>query len=443
MQKNLMSLAATCIAVFALFALAVMPTFGYNPPNGPNNMTANVSQPNTHGLAALKALDVLQGDGRAAVKAFYAPHVQYLLNGTRQADTGGGEFSVAGQAIPKNSFTHFYNPATGKGFVLDFGEYNSIKSFVSFLSLAPWKYLTLKGPHPSMADMADWYYAQAVRAIRQGNTAQAMTYLGYVLHYVSDATVPQHVADEGAQKPGSQHVEYENYCDNVTKITGFPHAANGGMYKPDSWTPSQYVKDAASYSKPLLSKAKSPSQFAQACNPMVPLAEKYCAGILDRFYRLRNSEQFSVVVVTIDRVKAVSYWIKSKELDYPDDADFYAYVTIDGRQYDTGVVDGTDDMSPQTILPYVWVFPKWISATSGTKQIKFAVWDDDGITGDDKAYICPKSGEKELWINYNLATGAVTGDTSANKSGTKTSVHTKGNHDGDEAEIWFNIQKWP
>lgn len=424
-------------------ALIAAPVMAYNPPNGPNNMTANVSQPNAHGTIALKALVVLQGDGKGAVKAFYDPYTQYLLNGTRQADTGGGEFTVAGQAVPKNSFTHFYNPGTGKGFVLDFGEYNCIKNAISFLSLAPWKYMTLKGPHPSMADMADWYYAQAVRSARQGNMPQAMTYLGYVLHYVSDATVPQHVTDEGAQKPGSQHVAYETYCDTACMATGFPHATNGGLYKPDSWTPSQYVKDAASYSRPLLAQAKDPSRFGQVANPMIPLAEKYCAGLLDRFFRLRSTEQFSVVVVTIDRVKAWDYWINTKELDYPDDADFYAYVTIDGRQYDTGVVDGTDDMSPQTILPYVWVFPKWIPATSGTRQIKFAVWDDDGITGDDKAYICPKSGEKELWIDYNLATGAVTGDKSATKSGTSTSVYSKGNHDGDEAEIWFHIERWP
>jgi len=434
---------ARVLASIIILAIIAAPGYCYNPPNGPNNMTANVAQPNAHGLAALKALTILQNDGKGATKAFYDPYTQYLLNGTRQADTGGGEFTIAGQAIPKNSFTHFYNPSTGKGFVLDFGEYNGIKNAISFLSLAPWKYLTLKGPHPSMADMADWYYAQAVRAIRQGNTPQAMTYLGYVLHYVSDATVPQHVTDEGAQKPGSQHVAYENFCDTASAANGFPHAVNGGLYKPDSWTPSQYVKDAASYSRPLIAQAKNSSTFNQAATPMIPLAEKYCAGILDRFFRLRNSEQFSVVVVTIDEVKAVSYWIKTKELDYPDDADFYAYVTIDGRQYDTGVVDGTDDMYPQTILPYVWVFPKWITATSGTKQIKFAVWDDDGITGDDKAYICPKSGEKELWINYDLSTGAVTGDTSASKSGTSTSVHTKGNHDGDEAEIWFHIEKWP
>lgn len=321
--------------------------------------------------------------------------------------------------------------------MLNFGEYDSIKSAISFLSLAPWKYCTLKGPHPSMADMADWYYAKAVKSVRAGNTADAMTNLGYVLHYVSDATVPQHVADEGAQ-----HQEYENYCDNAIKVSNFPHAGSGGMYKPDSWSPGQYVKNAASYSKPLLSKAKNSSQFGSACAPMVPLAERYCAGILDRFYRLRLSEQFSVVVVKIDRVKAWGYYRPWKDLDNPDDADFYAYVTIDGRQYNTGVVDGTDNMYPQTILPYCWFFPKWLSGSVTNPQIKIAIWDDDGVTGDDKAYICPKKGEKELWINYKLSTGAVTGDKTASRSGTKTSVYTKGNHDGDEAEVWFNIEKW-
>jgi len=419
------------------------PAIAYNPPNGPNNTTADMSQPNAHGTIALKALDILGADGKSAAKAFFEPYKQQLLNGTRAADTGGGEFTVAGQAVPKNSFTHFYNPSTQKGFVLDMGEYNPIKNAISFLSLAPWKYMTLKGPHPSMADMADWYYAQAVKAMRANNKAGAMAYLGYVLHYVADATVPQHVTDEGAQKPGSQHVAYENFCDNAIKASNFPHATSGGLYKPDSWSPGQYIKDAASYSKPLLSKAKNTSQFGQACTPMIPLAERYSAGLLDRFYRKWQSEQFAVVVVTIDRCKAVDHWIPTRDLDNPDDADFYAHVWIAGRQYETGVVDGTDDMSPNTLVPYAWVFPKWISSPPSKVQVKIALWDDDGLTGDDKAYICPKKNQKELWVDYELSTGKVTGDTTAGRSGTKTSVHTKGNHDGDDAEIWFNIEKWP
>lgn len=431
---------ATIVFILLLNTLTV---FAYNPPNGPNNTTANMDQPNAHGTTILKAFNVLNGDGKQATANFFMPYKQQLLNGVRQADTGGGDFTIAGQAVPKNSFTHFYNPSTNKGFVLDMGEYNCIKNAISYLSLAPWKYMTLKGPNPSMADMADWYYAKAVKSMRAGNTADAMTNLGYVLHYMGDATVPQHVKDEGAQKPGSMHVEYENHCDTACKASNFPHAASGGMYKPDSWIPSDYIKDAASYSAPLIGKAKNSSTFGQASAPMIPLAEKYCAGIMDRFYRLWRTEQFRVVVVTIDRVKAVDYYRPWKDLDNPDDADFYAYVTIDGRTYETGVVDGTDDMSPNSLIPYAWVFPKWIKAANPNPQIKFAIWDDDGVTGDDKAYICPKSGEKELWINYNTVNGQVTGDTSASRSGAKTSVHTKGNHDGDEAEIWFTIENWP
>jgi len=135
------------------------------------------------------------GDGKAQTAAFFEADLASVVKRTREADVGGGSFSIAGQTIDKNSFTHFHNPTTQRGFVLDPGEFNFIKNALSFLSLAPWRYFTLKGPFPSMADMADWYYAKAVKEMRSGNRAKAFEYLGYVLHYVSDATVPQHVSD--------------------------------------------------------------------------------------------------------------------------------------------------------------------------------------------------------------------------------------------------------
>ena len=429
------------ITLTALTTLLSSATFAYN---APTSSTDPLRDPRAHGIVALKALTVLQGDGKDDAKAFHDTHLQQLLKGTREADTGGGEFSLAGHRIPKNSFTHFYNPSTGKGFVLDFGKYNWLKNFVSYLSLAPWEYFTLKGPHPSMADMADWYYAKAVQAMRAGNKGQALEYLGYVLHYVADATVPQHVADEGAQKPGSKHQEYEDFCDTQVVLGDFPHAALGGEYRPDATIPSDYVKGAAVLTRPLLSKAMNPSQYVLACRDLIPVAEKCCAGILDRFFRLWQSEQFRVAVVTIDRVRAKTYYIPGRSLDCPDQADLYAHVTIDGRRYDTGAVDGRDDMRPNALIPHAWVFPKWISGGRSSVPIRIAIWDDDGVTADDQAYISPKKNKKELEINYNLHTGNVTGDTSADASGGRTSVHTKGNHSsGDEAQIWFHIDRLP
>lgn len=429
-----------CLLCVLCVAMLASPGACYNPP-GSGDPVAN---PNAHGKIALKALDVLHNDGKTNVEAFFNTHIYNLVKGTREADTGGGEFTIAGQAVPKNSFTHFYNPATGKGFVLDMGEYNCIKNGLSFLSLIPWKYCTLKGPHPSMSDMADYYYAKAVREMKANNKAMAMEYLGYVLHYVSDATVPQHVCDEGAQKPGSNHVNYENACDTYALSPSFPHANSGGSYRGVDWTPGRYVRDVASYSRPLLSKAKDPSQYYSAASQMIPLAERYCAGVLNRFYLNWNTEQFRMVAVKVERIKAIDYWIPSRDLDNPDDADFYAYVKIDGKTYETSIVDGTDDMSPNTLVPYAWFFPKWISGNPSSIRIEIAVWDDDGITGDDKAYICPKKNEKELWIDYNLSTGAVSRDTSATASGSITSVYARGNHSsGDEAEIWFTVERLP
>jgi len=224
MQRSTCSIPTLFLTVASLVLVCVLPVMGYNPPGSGNPM----SDPKTHGTIAIKAMGVLRGDGRGHIADFYQPELVSLVRGTREADVGGGSFSIVGQRIDKNSFTHFYNPSTGKGFVLDLGEFNVIKNCLSFLSLAPWKYFTLKDPFPSMADMADWYYAKAVLEMRSGNKAKAFEYLGYVLHYISDATVPQHVSDEGAQKPGSQHVEYENACDTIACGNGFPHATSGG-----------------------------------------------------------------------------------------------------------------------------------------------------------------------------------------------------------------------
>jgi len=67
---------------------------------------------------------------------------------------------------------------------------------------------------------------------------------------------------------------------------GFPHAASGGKYKPSNIIPGDCLREVAVLSQSLLSQAKNPPQFRSACINSVPLAEKYCAGVLDRFFRL-------------------------------------------------------------------------------------------------------------------------------------------------------------
>src|SRR5687768_11469852 len=126
------------IAAAALFVAAAAPARAYKPPAGPDSMTAYPEgdsrfNPHTHGWILLKAIDVLQGDGQAEIADFFRRHKQELLNGVRQADTANAfplpfSIPILGREVPLNVFSHFYNPATARGFVLHLDEFAIIKT---------------------------------------------------------------------------------------------------------------------------------------------------------------------------------------------------------------------------------------------------------------------------------------------------------------------------
>ncbi|BBD63005.1 hypothetical protein NIES2109_58550 (plasmid) [Nostoc sp. HK-01] len=166
-----------------IFCSPLQKAWAYNPPVGFNGSTtvADISQPRGHGTMGLKAIDVLRGDGFSTIANFFNAYRQEILNGELQPDTFGTPFAVSVPGIyttpplPGSSFSHFYNPATGKGLVLDFGKYNFAVDAAQFVSLGSWELYTLTGPQPGSNDMADWSYAQAVDEMRKGNTAKAVT----------------------------------------------------------------------------------------------------------------------------------------------------------------------------------------------------------------------------------------------------------------------------
>ena len=177
--------------------------------------------------------------------------------------------------------------------------------------------------------MTDWLYAQAVQEMRAGNLPAAMTNLGEALHLLADCTVPQHATDWGAERPGNHHEQYEIAVDNL--LGELPRPTSGGASRPD-WRPGQFTEYAAQCSTPLLEQAKSSSLAVNklAAQQLVPLAAQLSAGLLDRFFQLWSTEDFSVAVVMINRVKAIPAYrtvlgVKvrdvTRDLDYPDPAD--------------------------------------------------------------------------------------------------------------------------
>ena len=440
-------------AAGSLLFLSALPLWGYKPPAGPrsnpnNQFVANLEEPHAHGTIALKAIDVLRGDGQAEMADFFHQFRQELLNGVRQADEAGA-WVVLGKNIPRNTFSHFYNPATRKGFVLHLDELGIIRALLTpVFSVAAWQLNTLKGPHPASPDMCDWAYAEAVQAMRQNNTRRAIEKLGWAIHYVADGTVPQHATDEGLQKPGSHHAQYEAACDDM--LPRIPHAVSGGVYM-DHKRPGEFVEHACGLSAPLLPLAKNSRTYEQAARSMIPLAERLTAGLLARFFRRWKSEQFTVVVARIDSVEALpGYRILfgkkiadlTRNIDSPDEADFYANVMIDGREYATGIIDGENEIRPNSFVPFCWVFPRWTTRT-GTVQVRVRLHDDDTLTSDDHIDITPTSATRDLVLTYNLGNGVISGHRSAAETSGRTLVTAQGDDMGDIARVSLRFDRLP
>ncbi|MGC4047581.1 MAG: zinc dependent phospholipase C family protein [Armatimonas sp.] len=250
-------LAVLCIS--ALFATPVLayPAPAGADPNGTDRFNASLSEGDlnagaerlkngrlhTHGRILMASLNVLQGDGKTAVAGACRANIQALMNGLMQADTGQGEvtFRIAGfpaATFEPASMSHFYDVTRGgAGLTLDLGGAgNTLAGLIKVFSGASWQTSTLLGPHPASTDMCEYHYARAVDWMRKGNVGEAYTHLGFAIHYVQDATVPQHVTNQSGATPGSNHVEYETRCDELTRPDrGFVHAASGGTYRTD-WT---------------------------------------------------------------------------------------------------------------------------------------------------------------------------------------------------------------
>ena len=445
-SRRLLLCTLVAIGLWLVFALQA---FGYVPPDGPNGVTANLNAPHGHGTIILQALAILAGDSHADEYAFYNTYRQQLLDGARKADEGEGAMTipVLGTEVSHKSYSHFYNPATGQGFQLHLPGMGT----ASLGSLAPWKYFTLKGPHTAGTDMTDWLYAQAVQEMRAGNVNAALTDLGEALHLLADCTVPQHATDQGAERPFSHHVEYEAAVDAM--LGQLPKPTSGGLYHLD-WRPDGFTAYAAQSSAPYLEQAKSTDTATNklAAQAMVPLAERLSAGLLDRFFQTWSTEDFSVAVLTISHVKAIPGYrtvlgVKvrdtSLDLDSPDEADFYAKVWVNNREYDTGVVDGADDMYPNILSYYDWVFPNWVSGQSSAIPLKIQIWDQDTVTADDHADINSAAGNPDLSLTYNLGTNALTGDLTAPANYLALTSQSSSGTIGDGASLDFVCQRVP
>ncbi|GEM_PF-1006762 len=438
---------------FVVFLLLTLQAFAYGPPSF-NDSHTQVENPHGHGTIILKAIDVLRNDGHTDMANLFNQYLAQLYEGAYQADQGGS-FSYLGVTLGRNYFSHFYEVSTGKGFYLT-SDYSNIEG-ISF----DWRVSTMRGPHAAATDMCNWYYAQAVGYMRDNNPSKAMEYMGYALHVLADLTVPHHATNIGAHQDRmgeefsidadasekTTHGVYEDAVDDALDANAIAHATYGGIYH-NNWRPSEFCLHAAQQSAQYINDIKyqdsGPQHFLPVARILIPLAERLSAGLMQRFYENWKNEEFTVVALQINRVKAIGSRC-DKYLDCPDDADFYVKVKIGNRQFPTsGVVEGEDDINPNVLSEYNWFYPVWLPTRSGTTPVEISLWDDDTATSDDHADIDPGGG-RDLDFSYNVVDGSVTGDVTVAASEQKTSIFVRGeNGDGqDRAEIWISATRDP
>lgn len=437
--------------VFLVLALVLLllvwEASAYGPPDFDQTLT-QVVKLNGHGEIIRQAVDILRVDGHEDMARFFSGYFPRLYWGAHQADQGGS-FEYLGVTLGRNYFSHFHEASTGKGFYLT-GMYSTVQQ-ISF----DWKVSTMRGPHASGADMVNYYYARAVEELRGGSIDSAMEYLGYALHVLADLTVPHHAGNIGAHQDRlgetiggkkTTHGAYEDAVDAFLAQNQIVHASSGGVYHLD-WLPGDYAVYAASQSASHLGSVKyqgeaNSSSFLEVANVMVPLAERFSAGLLRRFFEKWKDEDFTVAVLRIDRVKVLGTALQ--RLDTPDQADFYVKVRMGNRQFPQScVIEGGDEVEPNVLSEYNWFYPLWVGSCAGVASIEISLWDDDSVTGDDHADIDPGGGE-DLDLEWNLGSGSVTGDASA--TFTKSHAFTvsgKNTLGTDRAEIKFALSRYP
>jgi hypothetical protein len=485
MNKPLRTKRVAVWTLVFLFLLSSLSVSAYNPPEGDTSFQANYNAAwpitdgryNAHGSVVLQAIEVLAGDERQQEVEFFRAYREQLLSGAREADEGGGIYDMIVTDVPRNSYSHFWNPDTNQGFRMSDAIVSPLIQAIGG-ALPLWEISSTLGPHVSAADMADWQYAKAVDAMRRADNwsrlanaeevesfrQRAMRFLGYTLHLVADSTVPQHAADIGAQdKLFGNHEGYENLCDELIPL--IHHAQSDGIY--DVGRPSDYYHRGAQTSNSYADLARLPfdlflskeiiqhrktlqqaidglkqegidtaflppgiSEWIEQSDQvedhffpahLIRLSEQLCAGLLDRFYQQWAQEEFRVVTLTLNHVQAlpgekwvgwpINEWIgwKPYDVDNPDWADFYAKVTIAGREFRRGVIEEGDDIWPNTASAFNWVYPCWLSSTATAVPVVISLWDQDGVTGDDHVDISPQGG-RDLDFTYNPTSGEIAGD---------------------------------
>ncbi|MCR4393317.1 MAG: hypothetical protein NUV31_02980, partial [Dehalococcoidales bacterium] len=397
----------------------------------------NQGHDDAHALILRQAIQILYNDGynHIAAAAGATANLEAMLEGIKQADDEYGRILLEILGIDTANWnaagnTHYYNPEahpaqSGLKIGLLHGPDTTI--YLGYLglinirtSLVPGdgdsnRVFALRGPQPSADRLADWYYAKAVKAMREGNTYDAYLNLGKAIHMVQDLTVPHHAAD--SYGICDLHQEYENTADPVMErrsyiaTTAYPGDPSRTTYLPDLLA-SDFARSAAANSRGGLDDITRwwgwahdrESAYGDVYSVLLPLAQQLTAGLLYKFHQNWQTEPYSAIKLTVHRAAA---------LDDPDDigdAELFVSLTMvdpdkpDWRYEDfiTGYFGDEDEVRPGAYLGYdVWTFPYTSGAVKNSEVVEMVLglWDDDDID----AWTTSVSGWPNSWYQpHNL-----------------------------------------
>jgi len=354
----------------------------------------------THGALVRDALNYIDSlmssdsELRPLLSETIQSNVEALIEGAIDADHEGGDLTLFGRDIDRNSLSHFYNPDSAEGYraAQDVRWVQTLRSngmLAGFFSQA-------LGPTISAADMVNWYYARSIQFyLTRGDVRESVRSLGYALHLLSDLTVPQHATDCGEENGDHcSHSFYENYVDkrynefsNFTAmvkwedlLTNVQEASTNGLEA------GLLAEKAAKASAPLLPQAASgsPDDMNAVAEEMLPLAKELTMTLILRYLQdLFNKSPVEAVVLQITRAR-IQGAFSTNERSPPDMVPLVRVKKPDGTlgPPDTrGYFADTNDVQPQQgINGFGWTFAKHVSPEdllAGSVTFNVEIWDVD------------------------------------------------------------------
>lgn len=139
------------------------------------------------------------------------------------------------------------------------------------------------------------------------------------------------------------------------------------------------------------------------------------------------------VKVTIERIRALDNFGTDV---FPEDADFYAVVNIDGVEFDNKNTPSQDANEDDNDISPNWEFSRAIDVSRGTIPVTIDIFDEDGfLRGDDDHADLDANSGRGLELSIPLVPCSVTGDV----AGTCGTSLVSGGTSDDSAELTFRI----